>query len=64
MAKSKSNFQKHTLNFFEGDMEKLAALHPDLEPSVVVRTLVRTHIESIENAVTRPALPKIRIEND
>ena len=59
MAKSKLDLQKHTLNFFAGDIEKLAALHPDLEPSVVVRTLVREHIDKVERTITTT---KVQIE--
>lgn len=44
----KADLRKHTLNLYEGDLDKLAALHPDLDKSVVVRELVRSHIERAE----------------
>lgn len=40
-----SNTQKHTLNLFEGDFARLQELYPDAGASLVIRTLVRRHID-------------------
>lgn len=46
--------QKHTLNLYEGDFDKITALFPDMQPSVVVRELVRSTIERHEAAAPIP----------
>ena len=56
MTSRKLDLQKVTLNLFSGDMDRLRALHPDLEPSVVVRQLVHDHIARIEAEVPMPPL--------
>lgn len=45
---------KHTMNFYRGDFEKLAAFYPDLEPSVVVRRVIRDHIRMLEAKMEAP----------
>ncbi len=52
----KADLQKHTLNLYRDDLEKLAALHPSLDKSVVVRELVRAHIEKAEQEAPAEAL--------
>lgn len=47
---------KHTLYFYKGDVEKLQSLSPQLGASVVIRRLVRRHIEKLE-----AALPQLQI---
>lgn len=42
--KSRDPLQKHTMLLFEGDLDQLAALHPEVHKSVVVRLLVRKHL--------------------
>lgn len=42
------SLQKHTLNLFEGDYEKLRGYYPDVGAGAVVRRLVRKYIEQIE----------------
>lgn len=42
--KNKEGLQKHTLFLFEGDMEELRVLCPNLPAAAVVRTLVRSFI--------------------
>ena len=41
--------QKHTLNLFEGDYEKLRELYPDIGASAVIRRIVRRYIEQVES---------------
>lgn len=56
MPNPKLDLQKHTLNLFNGDFDRLKALHPDLDGGAVIRQLVRDYIDKIEaNAPTQPA---------
>lgn len=48
MPRPKTDTTKHTLHFFTGDIERLKELYPVVGASVIVRTLVRKHIEGIE----------------
>jgi hypothetical protein len=41
--------QKHTLNLFEGDMEELRDLYPDVDPTVLIRNLVRQCIKQAKS---------------
>ena len=49
--------QKHTLNLFEGDWDRLASLIPAAEPSVIIRSLVRDTIARLEGEV-----PNVKVE--
>lgn len=40
--------QKHTLNLFEGDYEKLRGFYPDVGAGAVIRRIVRKYIEQVE----------------
>ena len=40
--------QKHTLNLFEGDYEKLRVLYPDVGAGAVIRRIVRRYLEQVE----------------
>ena len=40
--------QKHTLNLYPGDYEKLRVLYPDVGAGAIIRRLVRKYIEQIE----------------
>ena len=42
---------KHTLNLYEGDLAELAEIHPYIAPSIIVRSLVRKHIEKVRGQV-------------
>lgn len=57
MAKD-SELQKHTLNLFEGDYEKLQALFPDVGAGPVIRKIVREFVERTE---TTTKLPKSEV---
>lgn len=52
--------QKHTLNLYAGDMEKLKELYPDTGASVIIRDIVRSFINQCEGADKQ--LPDIKIE--
>ena len=59
---AKDDKTKHTLWLFKGDFAMLAELYPDLGASIVVRTLIRKHIEQIEDSVGAPKLPDIDVD--
>lgn len=40
--------QKHTLNLYEGDYEKLRGFYPDIGASAVIRRIVRRYVEQVE----------------
>lgn len=54
------DLQKHTLNFYAGDIEKLARLYPEVGASVVVRRLIRKHLQDMANKLS--PLPTINSE--
>ena len=58
----KDDKTKHTLWLFRGDFATLAELYPDLGASIVVRTLIRKHIERIEAGVDKSLPPDINID--
>lgn len=45
-----SELQKHTLNLFKGDFDRVGEYYPDLGASVVVRAIVRKWLEKQEEA--------------
>lgn len=44
---------KHTLNLFEGQLEKLQELHPRLGGARVIRTLIDDHIRGVEQGAAQ-----------
>jgi hypothetical protein len=52
---------KHTLNLYEGDFEELQNAYRDLGASVVIRKLIRRHIEEEVNPKSGKRV-KARIE--
>lgn len=48
MQKDDEGLQKHTLNLYEGDYEKLRQLYPDVGAGPIVRRIVRRFIEQVE----------------
>jgi len=44
----KAELQKHTLNLFPGDYNKLQQFYPDLGAATIIRRLVRQFVEQIE----------------
>lgn len=61
MAKDKKgrSLQKHTLNLFEGDWERLSSLLPEADTSAVIRALVRDTIERLEGET-----PNVKVDLD
>lgn len=48
MARSeKEPMQKHTLNLYEGDFERLQELYPEIGASMVIRKIIRKHIADV-----------------
>lgn len=47
-ASEHDNLQKHTLNLYRGDMDKLRDYFPKAEPSRIIRELVRNLINETE----------------
>lgn len=47
MAKEETT--KHTMHFFAGDIARLQELYPDFGASLIVRQLVRKHLEAIDS---------------
>lgn len=48
--------QKHTLNIFAGDFDRLQRLHPEVGAAAVIRRLIRKYLEENE---PKPDLTKI-----
>lgn len=48
---------KHTLNLYEGQLDKLQELHPRLGAAKVIRTLVDDHIRSVAEGVAQRMEP-------
>lgn len=40
--------QKHTLNLYKGDYEKLRSFYPDIGAGAVIRRIVQRYIEQVE----------------
>lgn len=59
---SKPDFEilsKHTLHLYSGDYKRLQDNHPDLGAAVVIRKLVRNHLNRVE-----PAIDTSKIKGD
>lgn len=48
MAKPEDELQKHTLNLFRGDYERVQDLFPDIGAGPVIRRVLRSYLERIE----------------
>jgi hypothetical protein len=48
VPKSESELQKHTLNLFPGDYAKLQQFYPDIGAATIIRRIVRTFVQQIE----------------
>jgi len=46
--------QKHTLNLFAGDYERLQLLYPDHGAGPIIRSVIRKFIEQCESAGATP----------
>lgn len=57
MAKADAELQKHTLNFYAGDVDKLRRYYPDVEVSTLIRDIIHQFIENTEKGL--PAPPQV-----
>lgn len=46
-------WEKHMLRTFEGDWDELAAFHPKLTPTEVIRILIDNHLKACRENVNR-----------
>lgn len=60
MAKN-SDLQKHTLNLYAGDFDRLAEFYPDIPAATIVRKLVRRYIEQVEASGSASINPTVEI---
>lgn len=44
----KEPMQKHTLNIFAGDFDRLQRMYPDVGAAAIIRRLIRRHLEDTE----------------
>ena len=54
--------QKHTLNLYKGDFEELAAIYPNVEPSKLIRELVRACINNAKAGDPKADLTGLKLE--
>lgn len=52
---------KHTLNLFEGQVEKLQALYPRMGAAFAIRRIIDKHLEEVE-AKAAEAVPEPKID--
>jgi hypothetical protein len=53
-AKSEIPLQKKTLNLYEGQYDKLAAMYPSTDPAKSIRDILQAHIEAFERLNPTP----------
>jgi hypothetical protein len=61
MPKTADDLQKHTLNFYAGDFDRIRVLWPDQEPSVIIREFIHDMIEKHE-AVATSKVDGVKVE--
>lgn len=60
MPKQALGLSKHTMNFYEGDFDRIRSIWPDEEPSVIIREFVHEMIEKHE-AAAQVEMPEIEV---
>lgn len=50
MKKAERPLSKVTINLFEGDMEKLQDLYPDVGASAIIRRLIEQYLKQVEGS--------------
>jgi hypothetical protein len=48
---------KHTLNLYEGQLDKLQELHPRLGAAKVIRMLIKKHLDDVQEGVAQKFEP-------
>ena len=61
MPKSEE-LQKHTLNLFSGDYERVQQFYPDVGAGPVIRRVIRSFIEQIEAGSGEGFDPKVEVK--
>ena len=51
MIRSPIPVEKHTINLYEGDFDKLIEIHPKEGASLVLRSLLRQYLQNVEARV-------------
>lgn len=51
-----TDLRKHTLHLFDGDYSMIQDLHPDIGAAVIIRKLVRSYLEKIQEGDRVPNL--------
>lgn len=51
-----SELQKHTLLLFQGDYGLIQDLHPDIGAAIIIRKLVRSYIQKLQEGDRVPSL--------
>lgn len=59
MTKKIEELEKVTLNLYPGDFSRLRDLYQDVPAGLVVRKLVRAHIEKVEG---KTEVPKVEVD--
>ena len=58
MAKrSNQPLHKHTLNLYDGDFQRLGDLYPAVGAAIIIREIVHTFLNKVENGADKNALP-------
>lgn len=57
---NEEELQKHTLNLFSGDYDKLRSMFPDVGAGAIIRRIVRAYLEQTEGK--RPDDLKVEID--
>ena len=53
---------KHTLNLYEGQLDKLQELHPRLGAAKVIRMLIKKHLDDVDGAMAFGPVPAMPVK--
>lgn len=48
MPRRKADLEKHTMNFYSGDFDRVRLLHPGLDVGLVIRTILHQYCDAEE----------------
>lgn len=52
---------RHHVRLYEGDLERLREVYPDMSPTVAIRRLIRAHLDK-RDAQVRTPIPQAEVE--
>lgn len=52
--REENEVQKHTLNLFSGDFQRLQDAYPEIGAGAIIRRLVRAHLKELDKGVRQP----------